>query len=347
MMMFVLYNYKVKHRISLYKCNHKGYLTMFLLLTSYAVLDYTGGDFFGYYSLYQNSKMYGSTLHMEPVYGWLIRHTGNYYQWRFAVWGGATLLWVMTIKRMKQDVDYAALMFLLLVFYNFVAGRQTIGFSFIFFGLSVLLCRDKGKIIQLLMGVALILCSLYFHRTMIVYCILLLFAMIPFRKWGIYILLLAFPVLFYGFDTFMKDFVNLIGGLAEDSSERMQFYLNSDFRAVSNIFGIIRTVIERLPVFLLLGYSVYTVLIKNSKQPFIYETLLRLTFLLIYISFLFSGQEVSAYIAPRFWDAALFPMTLFASYYMFSQRERTFIRVCTFMLIFAKLFYVFYEVYSV
>ena len=71
-MMFVLYNYKVKHRISLYKCNHKGYLTMFLLLTSYAVLDYTGGDFFGYYSLYQNSKMYGSTLHMEPVYGWLI-----------------------------------------------------------------------------------------------------------------------------------------------------------------------------------------------------------------------------------------------------------------------------------
>ena len=126
----------------------------------------------------------------------------------------------------------------------------------------------------------------------------------------------------------------------------MQYYLDSDFRAVSNINGVIRMVIERLPVFLFLGVSTYNILIKNNKQPFIYETLLRMAFLLVYFSYLFMGQDVSAYIAPRFWDASLFPMTIFVSYYMFERRGNTFVKTSTILLVFAKLFHVCYEVYA-
>ena len=161
-------------------------------------------------------------------------------------------------------------------------------------------------------------------------------------------MLLAFPVLFYMMDVVVDDFITVLGGFTEDSSEHIEHYMKSDFRAVSNIYGLIRTFIERLPIFIIMIFSIHKIFIKNtSKVPYIYETLLRMTFLLIYVSYLFCGQEVSAFVAPRFWDAASFPLTIFLSYYLFKQRRNSLIKACFALLVFAKLFNIFYEVYVV
>ena len=96
--MFFFYNYKVKNKYPLNRRNHQGYLMMFALLICYAVFDFTGGDFDGYYHLYQSSKIYSATFHMEPVYGWLIDHTTSYYQWRLIVWGASLILWLQAVK---------------------------------------------------------------------------------------------------------------------------------------------------------------------------------------------------------------------------------------------------------
>ena len=56
-MMFLLYNYKVMNRHPFNRRSQRGYLMMFVLLTCYSGFDFTGGDFYGYYHLYQSSDL--------------------------------------------------------------------------------------------------------------------------------------------------------------------------------------------------------------------------------------------------------------------------------------------------
>ena len=90
----------------------------------------------------------------------------------------------------------------------------------------------------------------------------------------------------------------------------------------------------------------YKVFFVENRQPYIYEVLLRASYIMIYISFLFIGREVSAFISPRFWDASLFPVTIFLSYYFFKIRRTSIVKVLVLMFLAAKLFLVLYNIYK-
>lgn len=327
--------------------SRKGLLIFGFLVVIYSVFEFSGGDFYNYKLLYDNYLIFGTTSHLEPVYEFLIKLSSNYYIWRLFVWGIAMSIWIIVLRSLRLDVAYSSLMFILIAFFHFVGARQAIGFSLLFLGLCLVTDNYKIRFWRVSLGCLLMLSSMLFHKTMIVYILIMVIAMMPIRKTGIIVSLCLFPIVYMCFDSIINVFLQYLGTYTEDTSGTFQRYLDSDFRAEANMFGILRMLIERTPVLLAMLYSIYKVFIKNHTQPYIYEVLLRTSYIMIYVSYLFIGREVSAYISPRFWDASLFSITLFLSYFFFKSRRTPIVKMMIIMFLAAKLFLILYNVYRV
>ncbi len=344
--LFVIYFYKVNSKPINTKPNLKGYLVFGILVTVYSVFEFTGGDFYNYKLLYDNYHFYGTTSHLEPVYEFFIDISGqSYYVWRLIVWSIATIIWTLVVKKLKLDVQYSALVFLLVVFFHFVGARQSIGFGLLYLGLTFSLSQSKNRSAYSLLGFGIICSSLVFHKTMIVYIIITLLSLMPVRRKGIIITLILFPIIYRYWDLLIGNFVQYLEVYSEDTSDVFQRYLDSDFQVSANFKGILRLTIERMPILCILFYALYKVFLKNQRLPYFYEVLLRSSYIMIYVSFLFMGRDVSAYISPRFWDASLFPLTLFVAYYLFPIRKKTIIKLFVVLLLVAKLFLICYNIY--
>lgn len=346
--MYFAYSYRVSRiPLSRQPKGGIGYLVFLMLIIIYSVFDFTGGDFSNYKILYDNYWLYGTTSHLEPIYEYFITLSSkNYFLWRFFVWTIASVIWVNVLRTLKQDADFSALIFLLIAFFHFVGARQSIGFGLLFWGLCKIINSRKNRVWEIILGVAIMLTSLCFHKTMIAYLMIILIALIPFRKWGIVVTFILFPIVYKYLDVFLDYFLSYLGMHSEDTSDVFNRYLESDLRAISNLNGIIRMFIEKTPILLLLIYSINNVFFKNQRLPAYYEILLRMSYIMIYMSFLFIGKEVSAYISPRMWDAALFPLTLFLAYYLYPIRKRNNVKIFLLLLLVAKLFLVTYNIYK-
>lgn len=346
LLLFVVYFYKVNIRLLRDDANRSGIAVFGLLVLLYSIFEFSGGDFYNYKLLYDNYAIFGTTSHLEPIYETFIDLSPNYYIWRLIVWGIAVSIWILVVKFLKLDSAFSSLMFILIVFFHFVGARQSIGFATIFLGLSFITDNSNKRFWHILVGCFLLLISILFHKTMIIYILIILVSMIPIRKRVIAVSLCVFPIVYMYFDTFIVSFLQYLGNYAEDTSNVFQRYLDSDFRSDANIFGTLRLIIERTPVLIAVLYSMYKVFFVENRQPYIYEVLLRASYIMIYISFLFIGREVSAFISPRFWDASLFPVTIFLSYYFFKIRRTSIVKVLVLMFLAAKLFLVLYNIYK-
>ena len=310
---------------------------LFFIITLYSVFEFAGGDFFHYKEFYERTHFLGTNDGLDPIYLWLIDVLpNNFYLWRLVVWGAASFIWIQIIKRLGYSVRLAGCLFLLIVFFLFVGARQALGFSLLYLGVTMML--NSTKIKEKLLGILIFLSAYFFHSTMIVYMLLSILALVPVKRRTIIISLIMFPILYKIFDAFIEFFIVKFSLFNDDSADTMVRYLESDFRAKSNINGLIRRVIDRLPIFILLFVSIKDIWKNKIHLPKIYHYFLMMTYILIYISYLFIGREVSAYIAPRFWDAALFPLTLFLGGYLTNKKANLTIYVAVAFLVFSKLF---------
>ena len=201
--MFFAYYYIVSKKSLRSAPNQSGYLVLGILIVFYAVFEFTGGDFYNYKILYDDFLMYGTTSHLEPIYEYLIKLSNrNYYLWRLMVWTISTCVCIILMKKLRVDAHYFALSFLLIAFFHFVGARQSIGLMLLYLGLLLMLNGSKGRRFNIILGLACLLTSTIFHKIMIVYIIITLISLIPFRKWGIIMSLLLFPLAYLYVDLF-------------------------------------------------------------------------------------------------------------------------------------------------
>lgn len=323
------------------------YFFLWLFIAIYSTFEFTGGDFYNYLSIYhQNLSSRYESIHIEYIYYWLINNLPhNYFIWRFAVWGLAGLFWILTVKNLHQPPQFAGLIFLLIVFFLFVGARQALCFSVLYFALSVLLKKDKPSAISITIFISLIICSYFLHKTAIVYILLMLIAFLPIGKKTLILSLILFPVLYKIFDLIAFSFISEYSAFNEESSESMERYMEGESQG-ANINGILRLTIDRLPIFLLLLFSIWKIHFKKESVPKIYSILLSMSYIMIYISYLFVGRDISKFIAPRFWDAALFPLTLFITGYMYNKRTTLFFKICIYLLLLSKFYTFAYTIYK-
>lgn len=348
---YTFYSHNLLLNISKYKYNQPSNTSLFffwIVITIYATFEFAGGDFFHYMEFYETQHIKGENDGLDPIYLWLIDNLPhNFYIWRFVVWGSASFLWVLIIRTMNQNLKLAATLFFVVVFFLFVGARQSLGFSMLYLGATLIL-KPINKLGGKLLGVLLFGLSYFFHSTLIVYMLLLLIAFIPFFNKRIIICsIILFPIIYKLMDSSaFLSIINNLPFLQDESADKMTRYVESDYRVYANIFGILRLIIARTPIWLLLIYSMKKIFWDKEETSNTNKVFLRMTYILIYISYLFAGKEVSSFIAPRFWDAALFPFTLFLTNFIAGRRMTPFLKCC-FIILFINVMYTYsYSIYK-
>ena len=321
------------------------YAALFFIVVLYSTFAFTTGDYFNYVKLYNDALRHGGSYHLEPFFNWLIQVLpSNYSIWRLAVWGLSMLFLVLTFRRLHLKSQFASLIFVIILMFNFANLRNALGYVVLYYSATLLFFPSRHKLTSYAFGMIGIVCSYFLHKSMFAYIMLFLVALIPFSKWVFVGSLVLFPVL-YKYVYQIASYILLSYG-SETSQHSGTMYLESDFNQVANFNGLIQIFFHRFPIIILLALTIYEIYFRNKKIEFFYKTLVQYSYILIYISCLFYGQTVSAFFSSRFWDASLFPLTILFAYYLCNKSRNKTIKFSFYMLIIATLYdfaYTFYK----
>ena len=327
--------------------NGIGMMFFMLVVTIFCVWDFYG-DYINYKISYQTNFANPQNSGFEPVFQWLMKVIpDNYTLWRFSIWFPSVILLGIAIKKLHLSPQFAGLMFALTLMVYFGAPRNTLGYMALYCGAAYILTLNETsvKIKNILIGGILVLAAFFLHSSMFLYIFLFLIALIPFKKWMYIISIVIFPVLYYGFQYIIP--ISLDAIVPVDSIDLATSYLESDFRSTSNVMGIVKKFIDRTPFFILLFYSIYHIYFKKDHiENYRIKVFLQQAYLLIYLSYLFNGQSVSAFMSPRFWDAAIYPLFLFLSAYLFDKRGSKIVRACLYLMVVMNLYTFMYALYK-
>ena len=328
-----------------------GFLIVFgILVFIYSTFGCTGGDFLHYRELYDKNVNSNEPIHYEQFY-YEISHLlpNGYYWWRAVVWGTATCVLMAIIHRLKTDADIACTIFVLLLMFHFPSPRQTLGFVIMYYGFIILfdsIEEKRGALVPLSIGI--IALSTIFHSTMTLFIILSLLPTIPGvkNKYVIIVLLLLFPVL-YSSLSHVINYIILWTETEYGGMERAAHYIESDFRSSANLYGIVKMVINKLPILVLMTFSIWHVFFKRVETSLLCKNFLMASFLMVYLSLLFEGNDVSAFLSTRLWDAGIYPLAFFLMVFLRERITTRFITYALLCVLFSNLYNLVYVIYSV
>ena len=172
-------------------------ISLLLLFLIYSITPTYTGDFWGYKPLVENFDPKLGTWHLEEVYQGLLRLIGpNYLLFRVVVWGTAEFLFILTCLRFRLNPYKALLLLFCLFVTKFVYARVSLAMAVYFLGVSFFCYPIKNKkAISIIIGIFIIVLSLFFHRSMIVVLLLTPIICIPLSKNGVALIILILPLL--------------------------------------------------------------------------------------------------------------------------------------------------------
>ena len=188
----------------------KIWVTFFLCFV-FCLFSFWGADWFGYLAYFQRAASEGiNRVPMEDFYLWLLdKVCHNYLQFRVIVWGGALLFFILTIKRLQLNTGITLFFFCSIYLIIFSYARVSLAISMMCYGFSLLWERDgRTNIFHALIGASIVFLSLYLHKSAIlgIGAIVASFVLMKFKKKGVVLVLIAFPLAIYLMNTFFSDF---------------------------------------------------------------------------------------------------------------------------------------------
>lgn len=322
-------------------------LSFFILLYAISItFAFDSSDFFSYADLF-NSGLYKSLddVH-EPIYDWLAYVLDyDYIVWRVLIWGIASFILYILIRKLKLENRN---MFLALTLFGFgidVYTRGILGHIMMLLGIVIFSYKEVNKrFFVTVFGLFLFFTSYFFHKSMYINILFALVAFYPFGKKNVKFSLFVFPLLIFVV-TYLVD--NVASGALLLNDELIDVSATSNYaagsRLESNIFGMIGKLISYLPEYLTLAYLINRVLyrgyFKGLQQERIFTYLFRLTFVIMYISSLFYFVETSSWIYIRFKGMAFFPLPfVLAKVWCLEPRSNRWIKWIIVLQIFALFF---------
>lgn len=331
-----------------YKSNKHSYVAFFVFVSSFCTFSYISGDYAAYLEIYNTINIKNTYLgfYLEPFYIWLIDILPhNYSIWRYVVWGLSSIAIIKTFKRLDFSIEFSSLIFCLLLFVYFSTPRNSLGYVVLYLGATYLFFPSTNKKWSYFVGIVLVVCSNFLHKSMFLYIIILLFSLIPFGKRSYIFSLIFFPIIYKSI-TFISRIILEYSFANAESQERGMEYLESDFQVRINAFGYLHLGIWRVPLLFLLYYAIKNIYFKGEEIPYGYKVFLNYSYLLIYMALLFTGQEVSAFLSTRFYDASIYTLTIFFAYYLYRKPLSKFIKTCMYTFIVANLYNFFLAFYK-
>lgn len=301
---FVTYNNPQKNNVA------KGIWLFFLLYILNSIFSFWEWDTYHSWIEFAEVSKYSvyDFTYYEPVYRWLAKATNcHYFLWRSCIWTPACLFMYFSGKSLNiLNRNFLVSMSLFCAF--LYSTRNLLGIAMLLFGLTLLL--DKNGRYKL-WGVALVVASYFFHRTMFITMLFALLAFFPQNKKSITFLIFLLPFLTI-VSTFLID--NIVSGalIIGDESNKVTNYASQE-KQVSTLFGIIQQIITYLPQYLALTYVtvkiIYQHILKGDRQEYLWTFVFKFSFIAIYIATIFLFTETSFWIFERFKYMGMIPLT--------------------------------------
>lgn len=309
------------------KGNSFFYLGIMLIL--FSVFAFAEADTYHYHGLYDEMRLTGYQLHVEPFYYRLALLIPNYYLWRLAIWGSSTVLLVLAFKNLNIDSNTVGFILPIFFYSQFSLTRGSLGLSLFIFAVSILYA-GKRRFLKIAVVAFLICISYYLHRTMIIFIILFCVSFLfKVNKRNIYISFLLFPFL-YGLIAIIVPYLTNLNIGNDDLMHHAEVYTDME-KIIANWKGLIQIVLSWSGLILLMfQLSKYYIIHTENKAIF---ALFRYSYLLIYIAALFLGQQYTSFIYSRFIHAASFTLIFCAANYFYEVKNRTSLDKITLLLI--------------
>lgn len=291
------------------------YWFVFICMALYSVLGFLEWDTYHYYDHYEEMLQLGYRIHVEPFYFWLTQVLPHsYILFRFLIWGTASLLMVLSAKMLKLNSEVYVIWVPLLFLTELAVTRGALGISLMIFA-AILFEKSKQekKIALAILAIVLLVASSNLHKSMIIFIVILIVAyLLPFNKRTLIISLVLFPFLYsivYG------QFINFsYFSILNDDQEHLISSYQSSEQTAKNINGIIMEIVQKTTLLMLLSVIIKRYMYDNIQVSKPQYMLFKYSYLMIYISFLFLGQNVSNWISDRTLHAGTFALVLCATH---------------------------------
>ena len=304
--------------------NNSDYWLLGIFITAFSLLYRVGYDFIGHQLQIENyihDDYY--TLHMEDFYYWLVDHiTTDYLLWRTIVWGLSAILLVKCFKALKADSKLALCLFIMIALLPaFYYLRNCLAFGFLYLGVILYTQNREQTIFSIknILILILIICSLQTHKTTPLYLLIsILGLVIPLNKKTIIISIILFPFLYVMTKEIGSELLSFTS-LNEETLTYGNAYLETTNTTGVTFFGYIGLIIVKFPSIYLLWHAIKGVISNKEKVTYTEKTLLMITYIIVYISFLLKFN-VDAIVDGRISNSATYPMALYAVCYLKNKR---------------------------
>lgn len=206
--------------------------------------------------------------HYEPLYQWLSNLITNYTLWRALIWGIASALMMLTIRRANVSVTSTLLFVTLLYLSSFGAFRNVLGFSVLYYALALWTNPgEKHPLALRLCAVALAVLSLWTHTTMPVTLLIVLIASLRVTKRGLYWILIVtvctYILLFFSI-TWLQSLVPSDNGIVSPTDRVREYILGSNEPLTP--YSICMRLFMTSPIWAALGLATYRLYFKPDRE---------------------------------------------------------------------------------
>lgn len=318
-------------------------LVITILFTTFA---FSEPDTYHYHEIYDRMCKVGYSVHIEEVYFWLLNILPkNYYLWRFVIWGGASLLLIITFKRYNLNHSIVAFLLPVILMQQLAVTRGALGISIFLLATSFWMKPIEGrKVLSFLIGILGCIASLFFHRSMPLFILVYFVSFIPLTRFTISLLLILFPVFRVHVIPLIIKLFDI--GLFNAEVQRFSIKYIEGERSVANLRGIIQQTVEYLPRFIIVYVIVRYVILKKDCWPSYVVQLSKYVYVLFYISLLFYGQEISSFMSSRTIHMLTFPLIVVFAYILSQNTNKTILRTSIILFVVAGLYSFLHSIYK-
>ena len=288
------------------------YLLILGCFLLFLVSCFINADFFSYQNYVKEFNVNDSNYLGALDYVLLIVGK-RYILFRMVVWWGALFLVLKTNKRLGLD-NYIVVYCLFAMFIlTFCYARATLAMSIYYFGYSFL-CKpiEKHKTISVVLGLAIIVSSFFFHKSMAVLIALTPIILFPLNKKTIFLSLILFPLLAGAVSSMFFSILDTQAIEDELIMGKMEGYSDRDYSNELNLRGFILTWINYLSIYAIVFIELKQIVSSKKKIiPKEYVNLIKITVGVVFFATLLLFLDIpNTIFYYRILFMALIPATL-------------------------------------
>lgn len=282
--LFIVSWYWNKYNTKKYLRKKTDYGFLFLIIL-YILTAFYNGDYW-HYLLYV-FKLDLRYAPSEEIYDKIVELVdGDYMLFRLIVWGGALMLFIITSKYCKLNVNSTLYCLFAMYIGVFDYARATLAMAVYFCGFAMLTTSSKTNFIKIILSILIICFSCTFHTSMNIVIAMTIIILLPLNKKMLLILFIAIPILMSAVNMLLSVFLgaNLetMANVYEKIEQYQSFENTRDYSFLENV----RLLWLYCTFFVPFVFSTYIMFFKNKfdQFPFYVKCLYKIIFAIIMLA---------------------------------------------------------------